>query len=223
MFSEHLTIGIPVHIDSAERKANLLTVIQYLTALQCHIIVLEADAQPHVNDIGCAGNVVYQFIEDVKPIFHRTRYINILLQMAQTEFVAISYPYDGRFIMLPEHLSTQMRHNLDYEYLRHLRIPSFLGRKLCGGAYIVHKQRYLQCGGENERFTGWGPEDAERMHRVIILGHRACHIPLGELYHLYHPRSNSSYQSADDARCLREEFVKICCMSPNELNSYISK
>jgi len=144
------------------------------------------------------------------------------LQLVQ-QGATISFPYDGRVIMLSEYLSTQMRHNLDYEYLRHLRLPPFLGRKSCGGAYIVHKQRYLQCGGENERFTGWGPEDAERMHRVIILGHRVCHIPLGELYHLYHPRSNSNYQSADDAKFLREEFVKVCCMSPSELNSYILK
>ena len=204
MFNAHLTIGIPVHIDSVERKANLLTVVQYLTTLQCRIIVLEVDVHPHVSEIGCVNNVVYQFIEDDKPVFHRTRYINLLLQMAQTEFVAIwdtdvlvnddqilealqlvqqgatiSFPYDGRVIMLSEYLSTQMRHNLDYEYLRHLRLPPFLGRKSCGGAYIVHKQRYLQCGGENERFTGWGPEDAERMHRGIILGHRVCHIPLG--------------------------------------------
>ena len=24
----------------------------------------------------------------------------------------------------------------------------------------MHRQRYFQCGGENERFIGWSPEDA---------------------------------------------------------------
>lgn len=246
---EFLTFVIPVRIDSEERKENLLTVIEFLAVMQCHIIVLEADALPHVNEIDCMNNVEYLFIEDKNTVFHRTHYINELLRMAPTEAVAIwdtdvlvdynhifgalqlikqgatiSYPYDGRFVMLSEQLSKQIRRKLDFEYLHNLRMKSFLGRKLCGGAYIVHKQRYLQCGGENERFTGWGPEDAERLHRVRILGHKVCYIPSGELFHLHHPRGiNSNYQSTDDARKLREEFIKICCMSPDELKSYISK
>lgn len=244
---ESLTIGIPVRIDSEERKANLQTVIRYLTALQCHIIVLEADVQPQINDICNMDMVEYQFVKDTNNVFHRTHYINKLLQCAQTEVVAIwdtdilvkysqifealqmvlngatiSYPYDGRFVMLSEQLSAQTRKKTDLEYLYGLKMQSFLGRKLCGGAYLVHKQRYLQCGGENEHFTGWGPEDAERMHRVAILGHKVHHIPHGELFHLYHPRrANSDYQSKDDARYLREEFIKVCCMQPDELKSYI--
>lgn len=244
-----LTIGIPVRIDCEEREANLLTVIKHLAVLQCHIIVLEADVQPQIGDFHNMEIVEYQFVEDTNEVFHRTHYINRLLQMSQTEVVAvwdtdvlvdynqifealqmilrgatISYPYDGRFVMLSEELSVQTRRRIDFDYLRNLKMSSLLGRKSCGGAFLVHKQRYLQCGGENEHFTGWGPEDAERLHRVTILGHRACHIPLGELFHLYHPRgSNSSYRSKENARYMREEFIKICCMSPNELKSYISK
>ena len=249
MLGESLTIGIPVRIDSKERKANLSAVVKHLSALRCRIIVLEADTHSNAKDIGYTENVEYVFVEDTNTVFHRTRYINQMLLMAQTETVAIwdtdvlvdycqifealqeirlgatiAYPYDGRFIMLSEELSTQTRGRLDFDYLRNLRMRSFLGRKLCGGAYLVHKQRYLQCGGENECFTGWGPEDAERLHRVVILGHKACRIPSGELFHLYHPRGgNSSYQSKDDARNMREEFIKVCCMSPDELKSYILK
>lgn len=107
--------------------------------------------------------------------------------------------------------------------MRSLKLKSFLGRKLCGGAYIVHRQRYLSCGGENEHFTGWGPEDAERLHRVVILGHKACYVETGELFHLYHPRGmNSSYKSKDNAREMREEFIRVCCMTDTELKSYIS-
>lgn len=249
MLGESLTIGIPVRIDSKERKANLSAVVKHLSALRCRIIVLEADTHSNAKDIGYTENVEYVFVEDTNTVFHRTRYINQMLLMAQTETVAIwdtdvlvdysqileslqmishgvtiAYPYDGRFVMLSEELSIQTREKLDFDYLRNLRMKSFLGRKLCGGAYLVHKQRYLQCGGENECFTGWGPEDAERLHRVVILGHRACRIPSGELFHLYHPRGgNSSYQSKDDARNMREEFIKVCCMSPDELKSYILK
>lgn len=249
MVSEYLTIGIPVRIDNAERLMNLSTVIKYLSPLQCRILVLEADAQPQVRGV-CDNDLVdYNFIEDTKSVFHRTHYINKLLLMAKTKLVAIwdtdilveynqivealqilvqkeatiVYPYDGRFIMLPEHLSVQVRHNIDFDYLRSLKLSSMLGRKLCGGAYIVHRSKYLQCGGENERFTGWGPEDAERMHRVKILGHSVYHISSGELFHLYHPRTASNYQSIEDATSLREEFIKVCCMLPNELKLYIQK
>ena len=244
--SECLTIGIPVRIDSEERRANLMAVVRHLSALECRIIVLEADVQPQAKDLE-GGNVDYLFVEDVNPVFHRTRYINMLLHLSCTEVTAIwdtdvlvdysqilealtmiregatmAYPYDGRFVMLPEHISRQIRQQPDFAYLRNLGMKSFLGRKLCGGAYLVHTQHYLQCGGENERFTGWGPEDAERMHRVAILGHHVGHISQGALFHLYHPRgSNSTYQSVEDARILREEFVRICCMLPDELKVYV--
>lgn len=243
-----LTFGIPVRIDNEERKANLRAVAGHLGALGCRIIVLEADKQPKADDISHMNSVDYHFVEDAKPVFHRTHYINRLLDMARTETVGIwdtdvlvdytqiiealqlvqqgatlACPYDGRFMMLSEHLSAQIRLNLDFDYLRNLRMKPFLGRSQCGGAYLVHKERYLQCGGENERFTGWGPEDAERLHRVNILMHRACHISRGELFHLYHPRTNSGYQSPEDARRLQEEFVKVCCMTADELKTYIAE
>ncbi len=249
IISECLTIGIPVRIDSEERKANLQVVIKYLALLQCRIMVLEADEQPLAADLCRKNSVDYRFIKDTNAVFHRTHYINLLLQMAQTEVVGIwdadvlvdypqifeallmirngatiSYPYDGRFIKLSEEISVQIRQNWDFGYLRSFRMKSFLGRQLCGGAYLVHKQRYLQCGGENEHFTGWGPEDAERQHRVTILGFKACHISYGELFHLYHPTgTNSNSLSKEETRRQREELIKICCMSPVELKSYIMK
>lgn len=245
---ESLTICIPVRIDCEERRDNLLTVIDYLSALQCRIIVLEADSQPQTSDLCKTAGIGHYFVKDTNRVFHRTHYINKLLQMVKTEVAAIwdtdvlveygqiltalqiiqrgatiSYPYDGKFIMLSEQLSKQVRRKVDLDYLKSLKMKPLLGRKLFGGVYLVHRQRYLQCGGENERFTGWGPEDAERWHRVVILGEKICHIPSGELYHLYHKRgNNSSFQSKEDARRLREEFIRVCCMSRNELKSYIT-
>ena len=247
--AQNLTVGIPIRVDSEERRANVSTIINYLNELRCHIIVLEADAHEKMKKQSLAGDIDYLFVKDTDQVFHRTRYINQILKMAQTEMVAIwdtdvlvdyrqilealqlirngattSYPYDGRFVMLSKQLSTQTRNRIDFDYLKSLKLKSFLGRKLCGGSYIVHRQRYLLCGGENEKFTGWGPEDAERLHRVTILGHKALHISSGELFHLYHPRgANSTYASKDNARELREEFVRVCCMSPTELKAYISR
>ena len=242
-----LTIVIPVRIDSEERKSNLRTILSYLSRLKCRVIVLEADIQSHLNDEDWASTTEYVFIEDLSTAFYRTRYINKLLQMSETEIVAvwdtdvlisypqifeacslihrgctIVYPYNGQFIMLTEQTSNDVRENIDLEYLHAQKLKSFLGRKLYGGAYLVHRQRYLQCGGENERFTSWGPEDAERLHRVQILGYHVSWCGENPLYHLYHPRGiNSSYLSEQGAIKLRQEFVKICSMDKEELQSYI--
>lgn len=242
-----LTIVFPVRIDSEERRKNLHTVIHHLSGLRCRIIVLEADAKSALDDEKWPDGVDYTFVKDVSPVFHRTRYINVLLHMVDTDIVAvwdadamvdhariyeavgnilsgctIAYPYNGQFVMLTEQLSVNMRKKPDFEYLRQLKLKSFLGRKLCGGAYLADLQRYLQCGGENECFTGWGPEDAERLRRVKILGHKVKWTQGGQLYHLYHPHgANSGYQSEADGDLLRREFVKVCSMDLENLANYM--
>ncbi|MDE6159734.1 MAG: hypothetical protein K2F69_06575 [Bacteroidaceae bacterium] len=244
-----LTIVIPVRIDSEERRKNLRAVLRHLAGLGCRIIVLEADATSTLSGEIWPDGVEHLFVKDFSLVFHRTRYINVLLRMAETRIVAvwdadvlvgyaqiyeavnnilagctIAYPYNGQFVMLPEKMSANMRVKTDFEYLHQLRLSSFLGRKQCGGAYLVHQQYYLQCGGENERFTGWGPEDAERMRRVKILGHKVMWTREGQLFHLYHPRKkNSAYQSKADGDRLRREFVRVCSMDRETLTNYITK
>lgn len=81
---------------------------------------------------------------------------------------------------------------------------------------------YLNCGGENKNFYGWGPEDAERVHRVEILGYSVSWVSGGPLFHLYHPRSyNSWYISEEQGAKNRNEFVRVCNMSRQELEEYI--
>ncbi len=244
-----LTIVFPVRIDCDERLKSLRAALSHLEGWKCRMIILEADAVSALGNETWPDTAEYTFVEDSSAVFHRTRYINELLRMADTDIVAvwdtdvlvdytqiyeavhnilrgctIAYPYNGQFVMLSEQMSADTRKNPDLDYLRHLKLKSFLGRRLCGGAYLVHRLRYLQCGGENERFTGWGPEDAERMHRVRILGHKVAWTQDGQLYHLYHPRgTNSNYQSETNADQLRREFIKICSMDKETLTNYISE
>ena len=90
-----------------------------------------------------------------------------------------------------------------------------------GGAFLVSRKVHLQSGGENEHFYGWGPEDAERVKRMEILGlpvYRAS----GPLFHLYHPRKeNSWYGSADIELENRQEFLNVCSMTRSDLQKYI--
>ncbi len=53
------------------------------------MIVLEADAVSALGDEVWPDVVEYIFVEDASKIFHRTRYINELLRMAETKVAAV--------------------------------------------------------------------------------------------------------------------------------------
>lgn len=244
-----LTFVIPVRIDCKERIENLRTILHYLERLRCNIIVLEADSSPSIEREILSENIKYIFIKDSSDVFFRTHYINDLIRRANTNIIAvwdtdvlvdytqiykalqqikegytIAYPYNGEFVLLAEQISDKIREKVDLEYLRCMKLKSFMGRKMCGGAYLVNRQQYLLCGGENEHFISWGPEDTERMHRVQILGYKVTWTKQGQLYHLYHPRGeNSKYPSEENANRLRKEFIKVCCMDKETLIKYIQE
>lgn len=141
---------------------------------------------------------------------YRTRYLNELLRNAQHSIVGIwdadvlipeaqliagvwhilggcvlCFPYNGTFRFLEKERSNAIRKNVDE--LQAGEGYCLLGRPSVGGAFLVNKTEYLEAGGENEGFYGWGPEDAERVKRLEIL-----ELPIartkGALYHLHHER-----------------------------------
>ena len=242
------TVVIPVRIDCEERKANLRTVLSLLSVLDCRILVLEADSKAKLQNENWILGVEYLFIKDNSPVFYRTRYINMLLHIADTDIVSIwdtdvlisleqlfeaismieqgctiAYPYNGDFVMLTNIESDMARQRFDAEYLKGKKMQSIFGRKSCGGIFLVHRRRYLDCGGENEHFTGWGPEDAERLRRVSILGHKVSWTNAGQAYHLNHPRGkNSNFFEEEAAIRLRKELCKVCSMDKEQLRNYLN-
>lgn len=244
------TFVIPFRIDSDERLRNLRAVLKWIEPLNATIFLLEADKQSKAGEMCSAPNIVYTFIEDANPIFHRTRYINMMLERVKTEIVAvldadvivghskiaeavhsivddgktIAYPYDSRFVYLSEEDTVKLIEDMDLRLLDAKELPLLMGRPSCGGIYLAHQERYLALGGENENFVGWGPEDAERMRRVSIMDGGVSWTDTGRAYHLNHPRlENSSYFNEDVATKLRLEFVKVCSMDKDELSAYIKR
>lgn len=248
----NLTFALPVRVDSPSRLANLMAVVGFYSAVfDTEFIVLEADGSPKASGVEAFGaNVRYRFIEDTNPIFHRTRYINLMYRMARTEYVAVwdvdavaapgqivascrqleetggvmSYPYDGRFWNVGEMFSDAFRKRPDIRILSDFPQSRFLfnGYHCVGGAFIVNADGYRRCGLENENFTGWGPEDAERYKRLEILGFEPGRVD-GELYHLDHPRGlNSGYHDPEVALATRKEYCRICSMDRETLRQYIS-
>ena len=242
-----VTFVIPVRIDSSERRENLDVVLDQLSKRKrSKIIVLEADNDSKYRVPGNCPNVTYRFVKDDNPIFYRTKYLNELLREADTSIVGIwdtdvivpndqidcsiadirngkavmSFPYDGHFNMCSMEDSFVFRDNRLIEFLKGKKHSDCFIHSV-GGAFLVHKDRYLKAGGENEHFYGWGMEDMERVKRMEIVG-----LPVsragGALYHLFHYRyENSRFYSSRLEEESREEFLKVCSMSKYQLKDYI--
>lgn len=246
-----MTVVIPLRVDCEERKENLDTVLfSLLKMTDASVIILEADTKrKYFNDfIESTNRVEYHFIEDFNPIFHRTRYLNKLIEMSNTNIVGIwdtdvlftleqinncvrevqngatvCYPYDGRFVFLNVEQSKSARSDV-LAFLNgnsDKNFTSLLGRPSVGGAFVVDKHRYTSAGGENENFYGWGPEDAERFKRMEILEEPVNRVK-GPLFHLNHPRGVNSFHDFG----LREkenikELVRICRMDKKTLENDI--
>lgn len=243
------TIIMPVRIESEERLKNLESTLHWIDCHGGNVIVLEADKKRHLLNLEKSyKGIKYLFVRDENEIFHRTRYINTLLHHTQTDYVAvwdadiiipfeqiwnaleiiqsqqytIVYPYDGTVIMLsPEQTETFRRH-FDLEQIDRLKLTPLLGRRSCGGLHIVNRAKYISIGGENEKYIGWGPEDAERLRRTIIMGHGVCWLPYGTLYHLHHTRQMKQQAASNPLLIqMRREFVRECSMNKEEMQNYI--
>ena len=241
------TFVMPIRIDSNERMRNVEFVLRWLQPLGAKILLLEADKEPRIDSETTGGTIDYHFVKDDDPVFHRTRYINMLLRSANSEIVSVwdadivtdynqieeainsictgavlSYPYNGEFIMLPRHLSDELTKSRDLGCVMNKKLVSIFNRPFCGGAFFVN--RNMSLGGENEKFTGWGPEDAERIRRVQIMGYQIEWTKKGKAYHLYHPRNkNSCFFDKESAIEMRKELIKVCSMNREELSEYIKE
>lgn len=242
-----VTFVIPVRIDSSERQENLNIVLDRLSKRkQTKIIILEADSVSIYKVPDNCPNVIHLFIKDNNPIFYRTKYINILLREANTSIVGIwdadvivpddqidysiadirkgkaimSFPYNGRVNFCSLEDSFIFRHNRLLEFLKEKEHSNYLTCSI-GGAFLVHKDYYLEAGGENEHFYGWGMEDKERVKRMEILGLPVSRAS-GTLFHLFHYKNeNSSFYSSRLEEESREEFLKVCRMCKTQLKDYI--
>jgi predicted glycosyltransferase involved in capsule biosynthesis len=239
-----VTFVIPIRVDSEEREANLKALLTVLLQdFITNIIVLEADKVPNFHYE--QERIEYHFVNDIDPVFHRTKYINQLLKLATTPIVGIwdadaigitnqiidaleqirqqktimAFPYDGRFYCADKVTSNLFRQTIHYKILtENVALMKLMhGYYAVGGAYMVNKEEYLKVGAENENFYGWGPEDAERVRRMEIFN-LPVYYSKGLLFHLWHPiRENSWFASREIERKNRKELLKICKMNTNAI------
>lgn len=243
-----VTFLIPLRLDSRERLENLTIIIRYLEKhFKTNIIVLEADNKPRFPNSVAFENVRYTFIHDENPLFHRTKYNNLLIGLSDTPLISLYdcdvivpvqqlvaaageirsgaaaavSPYDGHFIAVDKLFKLMMGKLLDDRLLEYntSKFPVAVKRSY-GGAIVLDKKSFMEAGLENEYLTSWGPDDIERIKRMNILGYAVKRIQ-GPLYHLPHPRHvNSSYASLAIHERLMEEYLKVCSFTKKELSRY---
>jgi len=233
------TFLIPLRIDSETRKENADTVIRFiLRHFKTNFIVLEGDIVQKSNPGLNKKNFYYKYLKDRRKLFYKTWYIQKLIEMADTPYVAVwdadviapydqimksaevlrsggsllSIPYDGRVHKCDELLSDIFRRTPGIEILMKLMpaLPLMYGYNSPGGAFMTDRDKYLELGGENLSFKSWGPEDTERIKRFEVLN-LTVHRCEGPLFHLWHPRGqNSWYADRNEEIYNRRELIKTC-------------
>lgn len=244
-----VTIVIPIRIDGYEREENLKTIIRLYTQLtNVNFILLEADVSQHFH-IECNERIKYIFQKDTNPVFYLTHHRNEMIKMVETPIVAVwdtdivvplkqlyesvneirrgnavlSCPYNGICYDVPDAISSSFRETLDCDMLiaEQENMSTIFGLLSVGGVFLADRRIYTELGLENENIRSWGPEDIERLRRLVILDvpvHRAD----GCVYHLYHPRGmNSGFVGEEYDVAGKRELLRICQMNKRELSDEI--
>ncbi len=241
------TILIPLRIDSVNRLENTLVSIDYIqTNFDTQILVLEASGRKTglLNRLLPSG-IEYVFVEDLDNIFHRTKYINQLVKSVKSEFIVVwdtdiiipidqlnqsvdllrireadfVTPFKDKFLDTSEVLRELFIETRDLGILEFHqgKMKALYNPNPVGGAFLAHRQTYMESGMENEKFYGWGREDGGRVNRWKILGHKHQHIE-GVLYHLSHERgANSTFHSPNQDTRKMTELHRSLAMSKEEL------
>lgn len=242
---------IPVRIDSVHRIENTVMVTDFLLSnLKTKVYVLEADAYQNgiLRQVLNEG-VDYVFVTDYDNIFHRTKYINQMVALAKSKFVAIwdsdiiipipqliealaklrdgidaVYPYSGCFYDTSRLLREGFWENRDIQFLQKniAKMKLIYGENMKGGAFMINRSVYWKIGGEDERFYGWGPEDWERHERWKRLG-LSIHLCKGVLFHLTHQRGiNSMFRNLSQMRSSNRLYKRTLSSSNRELQNEIA-
>ena len=192
----------------------------------------------------------YTFIEDKDPIFHRTKYRNMVAKTVETPFLAVwdvdvlvdksqiidameklrqdktdmAYPFDGRFYDTSEIIRTlyMKKQQMKILHQNRERMTLIYGENHKGGAFLANTEKYRLSGMENEKFYGWGPEDFERYDRWINMQFRVYNSP-GSMYHFTHPRDlNGRFSSVRQAELTNSERTKTLKSSYYELYTQVN-
>lgn len=245
-----VTFIIPIRVESYDRKTNAQLSLQYLCKyFKTNIIILEHDTVPKVPEILDGINkfetkINYHFLKSNDEIFHRTKFLNMMLNIVTTP-VVVNYDVD---ILLMLETYTKCRdliitgHDLVYPYFlgnsqhqvlysgRDKLIDTLdlttltdtdtnINRSEFGHCQFFNTKSYIAGGMENEGFISYAPEDQERGYRFKKLGYKVMWSD-DFVYHVEHTRGINSTRSNPMMLHNTELFNEIKLLSKEQLTDY---
>jgi len=216
-----VTFLVLIQLDTIERIENLLVSTEFLVSnFDTNVEVLEVSSYNNgvIKKI-LNKKVNYTFIEDDDPILFRTKYLNRMLSLVSTSFVAVwdvDVLLEAKQIIETMDILRSDRADFVLPYEKTMLDTSMILRKLflkkkridflnkntdkmkemyppeaVGGAFFCKLESYIKIGLENENFYGWGVEDGERYIRWKNSGYKTERVK-GVIFHLSHPRGVNS-------------------------------
>ena len=246
-----VTFVIPTRIDSPERSRNLDVLADFIFRhFDSTVLIMEADSRQRYFIKTDNPRLKYFFNDDPRPVFQHTKCLNLLYKKVDTPIIAgcdvdalvapeqivdtveqircgnavMGLAYDGHMYQVSNEMVQLYQQTLDFDVFTSKVGDLWIlnGDKSTGGIFIVNTEKYLQAGGDNENFLGWGPEDHERVKRMEILYSQPIYLAKGGLFHMPHPRYlNSWYADKEYEINGKKEFLKVCGMTKDELKNYI--
>jgi hypothetical protein len=220
------TLIIPIKIEHKDRYRNAETVLNFLNShFQTNVFLYEISptGESNLDFLDSLTNLNKRhWCTTEKGSFHRTKYLNIMLDEVETPVVAnydidillspnnflqcqngiikglskVIYPYElgnGQIMVLD---------SFDYNGFKksgyNMNFMNSSSEKIeniaeCGHCIFFNTDDYRKYGGENENFISYGPEDKERMYRFQKLTNSVSWKSGEKVYHLEHYRGKDSF------------------------------
>jgi len=249
------TLIIPIKIEHQDRYRNAKTVLNFLNSnLSTNVFIFEVSE---------GGKSKLDFLSDLDKLnikhwciegentFHRTKYLNIMLDEVQTPVVVnydidvvlrpgnflecqnsiingnfeVIYPYElgnGQIMVLDSFDYSGFK-NADYklDFINQSSSKADQSAE-CGHCIFFNTAFYKKWGGENEEFISYGPEDKERMYRFKSITEKISWREGEKVYHFEHFRGNDSWVTNPNFNHNWGVFEKIKAFSIPSLLDYYS-
>jgi hypothetical protein len=225
-----LTYILPTRIESEDRLKNIITSVTYLLKNfpEAKVIVKEVseratfkfDAVPQIKKYVNIDNLQYIFEESTDSLFHKTRILNDLILMSDTNIVCshdvdVIYPVsshqkayqlikEDQFDVIYPYGCGVYQYQVDYpmEVFNSFLSSEFdmnVIQNLCrtesstiGWTQFYNRAKVISGGLWNENFLSWGAEDCEFYFRFNSLGYRVGRVN-DWIWHFEHGRTHNSH------------------------------
>ena len=247
------TFIIPIKIEHPDRYRNAKISLEFLNYnFKTNVFIYEVadDRLTKLDFIGDLNNLnIDHQVHMSEGIFHRTKYLNIMLDNVKTKVVAnydvdvilesINYKEcqnsilngDAEVLYPYNYGESQFRvkEGFDYKGFWDSNLSTVFIRKSpdidlyyseCGHCIFFNTDVYKKYGGENENFISYGPEDRERMERFKKLGSKVKWKPYDFVYHFEHYRGNDSEKTNPEYSGNVDLFNKLLNKTSPELAEY---